>query len=253
MNIDTDIKMNKVDTYIELFKTLGKFANGETRIVCVDEFTNKFACLKLGNGGSWCRFDSRFGKDYKVITYSKNGKYRFSWDTTEDEEKNQKTIFEEYLSKHNYKNLKGRSILLIKICGIQNKKNIRPISKNIRKHFKNKPCVVCGNNNDLIIDHKNGLYNDERVLNTKTQTIEDFQVLCNHCNLQKRQSIVWTKQNKKRYPASNIPQLRVFNIDFTEGDENYSDTDKNAMVGSYFYDPVNFMKKIILKLNDIRL
>src|SRR5210317_1518652 len=64
-------------------------------------------------------------------------------------------------------------------------KNDRPIRNDIHKYHKNKGCVVCGSTSDLVTDHKNDLYNDSRVLNTKTQTIDDFQCLCNHCNLQK--------------------------------------------------------------------
>ena len=33
--------------------------------IVINELSSKF---QLGNGGSWCRFDSSFGKKYKVIT-----------------------------------------------------------------------------------------------------------------------------------------------------------------------------------------
>jgi 5-methylcytosine-specific restriction endonuclease McrA len=46
---------------------------------------------------------------------------------------------------------------------------------------------MCGSHSNTVIDHKNDLYNDETVLNVDTQTIDDFQVLCTHCNLLKRQ------------------------------------------------------------------
>lgn len=120
----------------------------------------------------------------------------------------------------------------------------RPIRTDIREHHLVNGCVVCGSNSSLVIDHKNDLYNDPRVLDTNTQTIEDFQCLCNHCNLQKREVARKTRETKKRYKATNILQLSIFGIDFIEGDENYDENDVNAMRGTYWYDPVAFMNFI---------
>ena len=39
-------------------------------------------------------------------------------------------------------------------------------------------CIVCGSASDIVIDHKNDLYNDPRVLNSDTQVPDDFQTLC---------------------------------------------------------------------------
>ena len=105
-------------------------------------------------------------------------------------------------------------------------------------------CVVCGSHSDLVTDHKNDLYNDPRVLCAATQTIDDFQCLCNHCNLQKRQVSVKTKQTNQRIPATDIPQLAIFGIDFIHGDKTFDPSDVNAMVGTYWYDPVAFMAHI---------
>lgn len=62
----------------------------------------------------------------------------------------------------------------------------RPIRKDIEKYHKQMGCVVCGSKSQLVTDHKNDVYNDPRVLDTNTQTKDDFQCLCTHCNLQKR-------------------------------------------------------------------
>ena len=120
----------------------------------------------------------------------------------------------------------------------------RPIRRDISNFHKEKGCVVCGSHSDLVCDHKNDLYNDTRVLNEETQTHDDFQCLCNHCNLQKRQVNKKTRETGKRIGATTIPSLAVFGVDFISGDETFNPDDKNAMVGTYWYDPVAFMKEL---------
>ena len=124
----------------------------------------------------------------------------------------------------------------------------RPIRDDIRKFYKTQPCVVCGLTSSIVTDHKNDLYNDERVLNAATQRFDDFQALCNSCNLKKRQICKKTKETGKRYGATNIPILAVFGIDFIEGYESFDPSDKHSMVGTYWYDPVRFMNHIKLTL-----
>jgi len=120
----------------------------------------------------------------------------------------------------------------------------RPIRKDIRAYHVSQSCIVCGSKSDLVCDHKNDVYNDPRVLDTKTQTLEDFQCLCNHCNLQKRQIAKETRSSGKRYGATRIPQLAVFGIDFIQGDETFDQDNPNAMIGTYWHDPVAFMTYI---------
>ena len=108
----------------------------------------------------------------------------------------------------------------------------RTIREDIRKFHILTGCLVCGSHSALVIDHKNDLYNDPRVLSPTTQTTEDFQCLCTHCNLQKRQVCKRTKESGLRYKATNIPQLIMFGIDFIEGDETFDSKDPNAMVGN---------------------
>ena len=95
-----------------------------------------------------------------------------------------------------------------------------------------------------LLDHKNDLYNDLRVLDKNTQLISDFQCLCNHCNLQKRQISKKTKEKGKRIGATSIHSLAIFKIDFIVGDHNFNKDDINAMKGTYWHDPVAFMKHI---------
>lgn len=127
----------------------------------------------------------------------------------------------------------------------------RPIREDIRKYYNSQCCVACGSHSHLITDHKNDLYNDPRVLDIKTQTKEDFQCLCNGCNLQKRQIAKKTMETGKRYGATNIPCLSVFGIDFIEGDEKFDKNNVDAMVGTYWYDPVKFMNYIKTNLKSL--
>ena len=120
----------------------------------------------------------------------------------------------------------------------------RPINKDIRNYYSTMPCVVCGSRSSLVVDHKNDLYNDPRVLSADTQTLDDFQSLCNHCNLQKREISKKTRETGLRIGATHIPQMAIWEVDFISGDENYDPRDINAMVGSYWYDPVLFMNEI---------
>ena len=61
----------------------------------------------------------------------------------------------------------------IRVDGYSNngKEMGRPIRKDIREGLLSKypRCIVCGCSNSLVIDHKNDLYNDPRVLNSETQ------------------------------------------------------------------------------------
>lgn len=120
----------------------------------------------------------------------------------------------------------------------------RPIREDIRDFHLKTGCVVCGSNSELRVDHKNDLYNDPRVLSSKTQNKEDFQCLCNHCNLQKRQVCKIMKETGIRYKATNIPQLSIFGIDYIDGGEIFDIKDPKTLVGTYWYDPITFMEKL---------
>lgn len=41
------------------------------------------------------------------------------------------------------------------------------------------------------------------------------------------------RRTGKRYPATNIPSVSVFGVDFLFGDESYDPEDPNATLGSY--------------------
>lgn len=222
--------MNKID----LFKKISNCnSSGISDLVDTSILDGS---LRFGNGGGWCRFDGKFGKKYKILTIKNNGLIRFSWDISEKEKSY-------YDSKYDFKN-QGNFIRYIKMCGIQNENHSRPIGTKIRNFFKNKPCVSCGSNSFTEIDHKNGLYNDPEVLKIETQQTHHFQILCKHCNDQKRQTIKQMKKTNERYPATDIPMLKTFGVRFTNGCERFNPGDPNWGVGTYWHDPIKFMETI---------
>lgn len=227
----------------ELFKQLSNYDenSGLSDIVPTSKFVGDYASLTLGNGGDWCRRDS-VEKKYKFTTQKMNGTMSYLWDAADDE----KTIilgeFEKYRETHGMPITKGNRIELMMICGKNSADTSRPISARVRSHYRRKPCVVCGNKSHLVVDHKNDLYNDPRVRNLRTQTVDDFQSLCNGCNLKKRQIARDTCRTGQRYGATNIPMMAIWGVDFTEGDETIDLTDPRGMVGTFWYDPVAFME-----------
>ena len=144
-------------------------------------------------------------------------------------------------------NAPSGTITAVRTVGIrENHNGSRPIRSDIRQQLLSSysGCIVCGCTSSLVIDHKNHLYNDPRVVNQDTQDITDFQVLCNHCNLQKRQTSVRERQTNIRYPATSIPQLSIFGIDYIEGNHSFDMNDPHTMIGTYWYDPIRFMNEI---------
>jgi hypothetical protein len=122
----------------------------------------------------------------------------------------------------------------------------RPIRADIKRTIVKNCCVVCGSLSDIICDHKNDIYNDTDVLNTKTQKLEDFQPLCNHCNLQKRQIFKDETRDVKVYSAKKLARYNVFPFEFPWEKKVFDLTDKNTKVDTYWYDPVEFNRKLYI-------
>lgn len=139
---------------------------------------------------------------------------------------------------------KGTGIIGIFVFSKRENNQKRPINKMIHKEITSKSCVICGTKTDIICDHKNDLYNDERVLDSKTQNIDDFQPLCNHCNLQKRQVCKQETQTQKIYSAKNIARYQQYSFEFPWERKVFDKTDIYCKNDTYWFDPVEFDKKI---------
>ena len=242
----TKCRENKQMSRLDLFKLLGEFNSitKSTRIVNVAEFVGDYSRLYQKNGGlarGWDRW-------YKVLKVKNNKAMIYSWEPSDEEVSLLTKEVNEYLELNSHiPKPKGGPTThhLLKLCGEYKTNTNRPIRKDIKDFYLKQPCVVCGSTSALVCDHKNDLYNDTRVLSTKTQTLTDFQSLCTHCNLQKRQIAKETRRTGLRWGATNIPSLKKWGINFTQGGETYDPLDPHAMVGTYWYDPVQFHKDVL--------
>ena len=207
----------------ELITLIKKISDNYKKIIPRNEIA-KYPIIDWGNNGVGDRF-SRKLFNYTVI--KKSGEYKTYSDNDEKIEE------EEVKQFINTVDSIKRGIIGIKIHSLKTTNNLRPIRDDIKEYYKIKCCVVCGSTSDLVCDHKNDLYNDSRVLDAKTQKLEDFQSLCTHCNLQKRQVCKKEKETKTIYSAKNIPMLAVFEL-----------PESNNKNEAFWYDPVEYCKKI---------
>jgi len=205
-----------------------------TKILSTNEIKEKYKKLYWGGNGvgdRWAKKKFNYSVIYskkKVCLYSEN-----------DDDKIPIELLNEFIE-----NNKGVGIIGIYVHSIRKiSENGRPISKNIHKEITSLSCVICGTS-DTICDHKNDLYNDMRVLSLETQLISDFQALCNHCNLQKRQICKTEEKTEKLYSAKNIQRYKIFPFEFPWEKKVFDKRDIHCKNGTYWYDPVEFDKNI---------
>ena len=139
---------------------------------------------------------------------------------------------------------KGPGIIGIYVHSVRTNFQKRPIQKSIQKDITKNSCVVCGTNTGVVCDHKNDLYNDLRVLKIITQTKDDFQPLCNHCNLQKWQICKEEEHNQRLYSAKNISCYRQYSFEFPWEKKAYDKQSVCCKKDTFWYDPIEFNRKI---------
>jgi hypothetical protein len=139
----------------------------------------------------------------------------------------------------------GNGVIGIYMINVKKKNKVsRSIDPKISEKVKKGNCVSCGTRSDLVCDHKNDFYNDFRLNSLGKQLESDFQCLCNHCNLQKRQICKDEHENKQLYSAKNIDRYKVYPFAFPWELNAYNPNDPFCKVGTYWYDPVEFEKNI---------
>lgn len=207
--------MTKTELFIELAKP-NEF--GISRWVKTTEFSGRYASLKLGNGGSWCRASSVLAKRFSVE-------------------------FDKSITP-------GNSIDAVRLNGFKIDKTFnQAIRKDIKDFYREQRCVMLGikgfsENTKIEIDHKDGRKEDWRVSNPETQSLDDFQPLCKAANDVKRQICKECKQSNERWDATNI---KGNPYPFYEGDKNY--TDELGCIGCYQYDPVAYRKSCVKRVS----
>jgi hypothetical protein len=127
---------------------------------------------------------------------------------------------------------------------VENTATNREIKNTIRKVLNKFPCAHCGTPNTVHkrhqIDHKNGRYDNDAVLDVTRQQLSDFQPLCSNHNALKRTSCKRCKETGVRYDA----QFMGYGVSVTEGTLEY---DANiGCTGCYWYDPFDFKSKLQL-------
>ncbi len=199
-----------------------------TRILATSEIREKYPSLYWGGNGIGDRWaNKKF--NYTVIYTKKTRLY-----SENSEDLIPTDLLNEFLDIK-----RGAGIIGVFVHSKRLNSQKRPINKHIHKEITRLSCVVCGTN-DTICDHKNDLYNDERVLNVKTQIIQDFQPLCNHCNLQKRQICRSEEESGILYSAKNIQRYKIYDFDFPWEKKNYDNLDIHCKTDTFWYDPVKF-------------
>jgi hypothetical protein len=192
--------MNRTKLALELFNP---DENGVSRWVSKNELNGKYIKLYPNNGNPWYRNPGLSHLIFEKKIVDKVIHWRFN--------------------------------------GFEEKSSSRPIRKDIRDEILKRPCAHSGfketKNNKLVVDHKNGRYNDDMVLSLDSQDINDFQPTTNQFNLFKRTHCnnVCIKYNI-RFDAKQLG----YDISFTEGNEKYDGTCK----GCYLYDCLDFKRKI---------
>jgi len=210
-------------------------SNNFTRIIHTSELDvyTKLCLSRNGTGNRWA--NKKF--NYTVI-YS-NGMTKLYSEYEDDTIPEYK--LNEFLQMY-YGNTQG--IIGIYVHSRKQYNKVRPIRKDILEIIKSKSCVVCGTNSSIICDHKNDLYNDNRVLNGITQRVEDFQPLCNHCNLRKRQICKQEKIENKIYSAKKMERYQQYLFEFPWEKKAFDIDDSFCKHDTYWYDPVEFERKI---------
>lgn len=220
---------------LELEKIIIDATNNFTKILTTTEIKEKYPQLYWGGNGVGDRWAKK-KFNYSVILHNKE----ITLYSENDDDKIPDDILKKFLE--TTQDTKT-GIIAIFVHSKRTNTQTRPIRKNIQKEITKLSCVICGNNK-TICDHKNDLYNDQRVLNTDTQQMNDFQPLCTHCNLQKREICKKEKETKKLFSAKNIARYKTYPFVFPWEKNAYDEKNIYCKYGTYWFDPIEFERNI---------
>jgi hypothetical protein len=139
----------------------------------------------------------------------------------------------------------GKEVAGYQLVGLAEDNNARPIRKDIKDRIVEAPCVVTGVSASfsdvgrIECDHKNGRYDDDRLEESSSQYVTDFQPLHRNVNLIKRSHCKRCEQTGKRFDATTIG----FSAPWTQGGPTRPDIPKGC-IGCYWHDVKDFHAKI---------
>lgn len=195
-------KDSKPFLFLELAKPNDK---GLSRWVEKNEFVGKYSPLMFKNGADWCRKESSIAK-YFYVEFDKN-----------------KTS--------------GNGVDKIKLAGFKREKDqigSQSIKKSIKDYYKDQRCVILGTSN-IEVDHKNGWKNNDKVMDIKTQKINDFQPLSKAANDAKRQFCKECRRTNIRFDAKRLG----YPMSYYYGDKKHNGS-PTGCEGCFWYDPIEF-------------
>lgn len=252
----TKILNNKMEDLIEQFNNVNiNKKQSEIREVITKYYKGVPILLDLSvinkqsvNGAGWIRESSCKATNHKCFTFkhpkcTRDDNLSCHFKKTTDDDKIINVLLSN-ISEKDLENKKTTSVNFLGIIGPQIIENVsRPIRLDIKNFYTiNSKCVNCGQHKNLVCDHKNDLYNDKRVLDIKTQNYDDFQTLCNRCNLFKQKCTKPYYDINKRFPAS---KLYKYFPDFISGTDLLDKDNPNTLIGTYWYDVELFHKELL--------
>lgn len=218
----------------ELLNLVKELTNNFTQII-PRELTREYPKLDWGDNGigdRWCNKKFNYSSIYSKHKVKLNSENEYD------------LVPQELLDEFFKTQRKGQGIKGIFVHSLRENKIERPICSKISKIIKSRRCVSCGSSSKIVCDHKNDLYNDPRVLSLETQRLDDFQPLCEHCNLQKRQVCKEEKKNSKLYSAKNLEIYKIYPFDFPWEKKSFNEKDITTKLDTYWYDPIEFQSKL---------
>ena len=240
---NTDIEDN--NKHVNLHTLVYKLTNNLTDYIPREKL-HSYPALNWGNNGVGDRWaKKRF--NYCVL-YRGNGGIKYYC------ENDKEYVIDNDIIKTCTKNTTIKRNGIIGIFVFSKRTNIpsRPIRNSIRSQIITQQCVMCGTTSSVECDHKNDLYNDPRVLDSIQQNIDDFQPLCRHCNLVKRQIHVKEMaynegkrdDEKKIYSVKNLPQFSWVSFPIPWEMKVFDISDPSTKMDTYWYDPIEFQTKL---------
>lgn len=200
--------MTKTELFIKLAKPNEE---GVSRWVSVSEFIDEYASLTFGNGASWARKESQLAKKY-IVEFDKSI-------------------------------TRGNGIDRIRLNGKRDESSSQHIKAEIKRVIKSRRCVILGTSNPEV-DHKNGMKNEDRVMQNLDQRLDDFQPLSKAANDAKRQFCKECRRTGIRYDAKQLG----YPMSYYKGGAKHNN-EKNACEGCFWYDPIEFRKHLQEKKN----